>query len=141
MIGVLVALLLLLGVGLWLLYSYRNGMRAEGIAFGKEAVQRIAIQHDAAFLANSLSPQAKLDLPPMAQQEMMTRLNQLGAPVGPVDVKGDVTFQSQFFEPRGNFYADVNYPTGPMRIDLNTSHPVGRWQIDTIGVSMGAARP
>ena len=141
MIGVAIALLLIIGIGLWWLYSYRNGMRNEGIAFGKEAVQRIAVQHDANFLANSLGPQARLDLPPMAQQEMMTRLQQMGAPVGAVDVKGDITFESQFFEPRGSFYADVNYPTGPMRIDLNISHPVGRWQIDTIGVSMGAARP
>jgi hypothetical protein len=113
-------------------------LRNEGLAFGKEAIQRIAVQHDANFLTSSLGPQAKLDLPPIAQQELMTRLQQLGTPVGPLNVQGDITFESQFFEPRGMFSTQLNYPAGTARIDLAISHPVGRWQIDTIGFSMGA---
>jgi hypothetical protein len=135
--GVLIILLALIGVGLWLLVSHRNSMRNEGRAFGQEAIQRIAVQHDANFLASSLGPQAKLDLPPSAQQEMISRVQQLGTPVGPVKVDGDITFQSQFFEPRGIFNAQLNYPAGAARIDVAISHPVGRWQIDTIGISMG----
>lgn len=135
-IAVLVIVLALIGIGLWLLYSYRNGMRNEGRAFGRQVIERIAVQHDANFLAASLGPQARMDMPPPVQQDMIARVQQLGAPVGPLNVQGDVTFQSQFFEPRGMFYADLNYATGPARIDLAISHPVGRWQIDSIGVSM-----
>jgi hypothetical protein len=134
--GVLIILLALIGVGLWLLVSHRNAMRTEGRAFGQEAIQRIAVQHDANFLGSSLGPQARLDLPPSAQQEMISRVQQLGTPVGPVKVDGDITFQSQFFEPRGVFNAQLNYPAGAARIDVAISHPVGRWQIDTIGISM-----
>jgi hypothetical protein len=103
--GVLIVLVLVIGVGFWWLFNYRNTMRNEGRAFGREVIQRLVMNHDANFLANSLGPQAKLDLPPMAQQDMMQKLQQLGAPVGGLDVQGDVIFQSQFFEPHGNFTA------------------------------------
>jgi hypothetical protein len=136
--GVLIILLALIGIGLWLLVSHRNSMRNEGRAFGQEAIQRIAVQHDANFLASSLGPQAKLDMPPSAQQELISKVQQLGTPVGPVNVQGDITFESQFFEPRGVFNAQLNYPAGAARIDIAISHPVGRWQIDTIGLSMSA---
>jgi LPXTG-motif cell wall-anchored protein len=136
-IGVVIILLALIGVGFWFLFNHRNTMRNEGRAFGRQAIERIIVQHDANFLAGSLGPQAKLDLPPMAQQELMSRLQQLGAPIGPLNVQGDITFESQFFEPRGLFNAQLNYPAGMARVDLSVSHPVGRWQIDTIGVSMG----
>jgi hypothetical protein len=138
-LGLLITVVLVVGIGFWLLFSYRNSTRNEGRAFGRQVIERLVIHHDANFLAASLGPQAKLDLPPMAQQDVIAKLQQLGAPVGPLDVQGDIYFQSQFFEPRGNFYAQLNYPTGAMRMDLAISHPVGRWQIDTIGLSTAAA--
>jgi hypothetical protein len=138
-IGVLIIVVLVIGIGFWLLFSYRNSTRNEGRAFGRQVIERLAIQHDGNFLASSLGPQAKLDLPPLAQQDLIAKLQQLGTPVGPPNIQGDITFQSQFFEPRGIFSAQLNYPAGGMRIDLAISHPVGRWQIDTIGVSTAAS--
>jgi hypothetical protein len=137
--GVLIVLVAVVGIGFWLLFSYRNSARNEGRAFGRQVIERLVINHDANFLATSLGPQAKLDLPPMAQQDMMQKLQQLGTPVGAPSIQGDIYFQSQFFEPHGNFTALLNYPTGAMRMDLAISHPVGRWQIDTIGLSTAAA--
>jgi hypothetical protein len=139
-IGVLVVLLALIGGGVWMLYSYRNGMRDDGRAFGRQVIERVVLQHDANFLATCLGPQAKLDLPPMAQQELMGRLQELGTPVGPLNVQGDVMFESQFFEPHGAFNAQLNYPSGSARIDVAVSHPVGRWQVDNIGLNIGARR-
>jgi hypothetical protein len=66
------------------------------------------------------------------QQQFISRFEELGAPVGPVDVQGDIQFQSHFFEPRGNFHARLNYPAGPFEINISISHPVSRWQIDDI---------
>jgi hypothetical protein len=137
-LGVLIIVVVVIGAGFWLLFSYRNSTRTEGIAFGRQVVERLAIHHDANFLAASLGPQAKLDLSPMMQQDLMAKLQQLGTPIGPLSVQGDVTFQSQFFEPHGIFTAQLNYPSGGMRMDLAISHPVGRWQIDTIGISTAA---
>jgi len=105
-------------------------MAKEGKEFAKEAVQRIAVQHDLNFFASHLSPQARMNFAPSAQQEFMAEITKLGAPVGPIDVQGDIEFQSQFFEPRGNFHARINYPAKFADINIAISHPVGRWQID-----------
>jgi hypothetical protein len=137
--GVLIVLVLVLGVGFWWLSNYRNTMRNEGRAFGRYVIERLVINHDLNFLEASLGPQAKLDIPPSTRQDLVSKLQQLGAPVGPLNVQGDVVFQSQFFEPRGNFDAVLTYPTAAMRMDLSISHPVGRWQIDSIGLNTAVA--
>ncbi|PYK38006.1 MAG: hypothetical protein DME49_09585 [Verrucomicrobia bacterium] len=138
--GVLIIMIVLLGVGLWMLFAYKQSTEKEGREFGNEAIQKLAVQHDPAFLASRLGPAARLDFPPSAQQDLISRLQQLGTPVGPIDLKGDVKFQSQFFEPRGFFSAHVNYPTRGAQIELGTSHPVGRWQIDTLALNLDPER-
>jgi len=138
--GVFIIVIALLGVGLWMLFAYKRSTQKEGREFGNQAIQSLAVQHDPAFLASRLGPAARLDFPPSAQQELISKLQQLGTPVGPIDLKGDITFQSQFFEPRGFFTAHVNYPTRGARIELATSHPVGRWQIDTLALNLDRER-
>jgi hypothetical protein len=128
-LGIVVVLLL---IGYWWLDSNRQTMAKSGKEFGKEAVQRIAVQHDLNFFGSHLSPEARLQFPPSAQQDLLTRIEKLGAPVGPVDVQGDVVFQSHFFEPHGNFHARINYAARGAEINVSISHPVGRWQIDDV---------
>jgi hypothetical protein len=139
-IGVVVVLVAIIGIGVWLLYSYRNGMRNEGRAFGRQVIEHVAVQHDANFLATCLGPQARLNMPAPMQQEFMDRFRQLGTPVGEPNVQGDITFESQIFEPRGMFNAQLNYPAGSVRLDVSISHPVGRWQVDNISLSTVGAR-
>jgi hypothetical protein len=131
-IVLLIIVLGLVGAGFWWLFSNKEAMAKEGRAFGKEAVQRIFVQHDINFFASYLSPQARVNFPVSAQQEFINEIARHGPPVGAVDVKGDITFQSQFFEPRGSFSGRVNYPAEYAEINLSISHPVGRWQIDDI---------
>jgi hypothetical protein len=131
-LAILIIVLVLIGIGFWWLFSNKQTMAKEGRAFGREAVQRIAVQHDVNFFSSRLSPEARLQFPPSAQQDFIGRIQKLGTPVGPVDVQGDVTFQSQFFEPRGNFHARINYPARGAEINVSISHPVGRWQIDDV---------
>src|SRR5205085_7925120 len=64
------------------------------------------------------------------QQEFIAEMQKMGTPVGSLNVQGDIEFQSQFFEPTGNFHAHINYPTRGAEISVAISHPVGRWQID-----------
>jgi hypothetical protein len=129
---VVIILLGLIGAGFWWLNSNKQQMAKEGREFGREAIQRLVVQHDLAFFASRLSPQARMDYPPSGQQEFITQLQQLGTPIGPVDVQGDIQFESQFFSPRGDFHARVNYPTRGATIDIAISHPVGRWQLDSV---------
>jgi hypothetical protein len=127
----IIVVALLVGVWWWLSTNKQN-MAKEGTDFAKEAIQRIAVQHDVNFFNSRLSPQARMNFPASAQQEFMNEIVRLGAPVRPIDVQGKIEFQSQFFEPRGSFRARIYYPARYADIDITVSHPVGRWQIDEI---------
>ena len=127
-----IIVLVLIGGAFWWLNSQRQASASEGTAFAKEAIQRIAVQHDINFFNSRLSPQARMNFAPSAQQDFMNEILKLGAPVRPVDVQGKIEFQSQFFEPHGSFHARIYYPARYADMDLTISHPVGRWQIDEI---------
>ena len=128
----LIIVLALLGGAWWWLNSNKENAAKEGTAFAKEAIQKIAVQHDINFFNSRLSPQARMNFPASAQQEFMNEIVKLGAPVRPVDVQGKIEFNSQFFEPHGSFHARIYYPARYADMDLTISHPVGRWQIDEI---------
>ena len=98
------------------------------------------MQHNVKFFADHLSPAMRLQYPPSAQQDLMTQLAKLGAPLSPPKVDGDIVFQSHFFEPNGNFHAHINYPARGADINVSISHPVGRWQIDDLGFTAEVAR-
>jgi len=132
-VAVLVIVLVLLGVGYWWLNSTKQEMAKGGKEFANEALQKIVVQHDINFFGSHLSPQARMNFAAVsAQQEFMNEIVQMGAPVGAIDLQGQMEFTSQFFEPHGAFHARINYPARYADFDLSISHPVGRWQIDTI---------
>jgi hypothetical protein len=126
---VVIILLVLIGGGLWWLVSHKHAVDAEARAFGREMVKRVAVDHDEAFFANHLSPQARLDFPPLQQQEIMRQFQQLGVPAQPIQIDENVTWESQFFEPRGFFTAHLNYPAGPATLEIAIDHPAGKWQL------------
>jgi hypothetical protein len=127
-----IIVLALLGVAWWWLNSQKQVSAKEGRAFANDAIQRIVVQHDINFFNSRLSPQARTNFAPSAQQEFMNEIVKLGAPVRPVDAQGKIEFTSQFFEPHGSFHARIYYPARYADMDLTISHPVGRWQIDEI---------
>src|SRR5438093_13343982 len=106
---VLIIMLGLIGAGFWWLFSSKQTMAKEGREFGKEAIQRLVVQHDLGFFSSRLSPQARLEYPPSAQQDFISRLQHFGTPDGSLHGQGDVFFRAQFFELRGNFHATLNY--------------------------------
>lgn len=129
-IVILIIVLALVGAGCWYLFSNKQEMAREGKQFARDAVQRIVVQRDINFFNSHLSPQARMNFPQSAQQDFFAEIAKLGAPSGAIDVKGDIEFNSQFFEPHGTFQARINYPARYADINLIISHPVGRWQID-----------
>ena len=138
----LIIVLALLGGAWWWLNSSKQNSAREGTDFAKEAVQKIAVQHDGNFFISHLSPQMRMAFAaPTAQQEFMNEIVKLGAPVRPVDVQGKIEFNSQFFEPHGSFHARIYYPARYADMDLTISHPVGRWQIDQIAFIPQSEQP
>src|ERR1041384_5321250 len=139
-IVILIIVLGLVGVGFWYLSSNKQEMAREGKQFARDAVQRIVIQRDMNFFNSHLSPQARMNFPQSAQQDFFAEIASMGAPAGAIDVQGDIEFNSQFFEPHGNFKARINYPARYADIYLAISHPVGRWQIDQASFMKQAKR-
>ena len=138
----LIIVLALAGGAWWWLNSNKENSAKEGTDFAKEAVQKIAVQHDGNFFISRLSPQMRMAFAaPTAQQEFMNEIVKLGAPVRPVDVQGKIEFNSQFFEPHGSFHARIYYPARYADMDLTISHPVGRWQIDQIAFIPQSEQP
>ena len=132
--GLVIIFILLgvIGIGLWYLYSNKATTDREARAFARETVKRLTVDHDLKYFADHLGPQAKLDNPPSQQQYMMQRLQQFGVPAQPIQIDENVTWESYFFEPRGYFTAHLNYPGQGATLQLATSHPVSRWQIDNV---------
>ena len=131
-IVILIIVLGLVGVGFWYLSSNKQEMAREGKQFANEVAQKVVVQHDINFFNSHLSPQARMNFPASAQQDFMNEIVQMGAPVGPINLEGQIEFNSQFFEPHGSFHGRVNYTARYADFDLTISHPVGRWQIDQI---------
>ena len=136
MLGVVIVLILILGGAAWWLYSHKQSMDKEGRAFGREALNRILLNYDSTFLANSLSPEAKLQMPQSEQNALMNQLRLLGPPAQPFKVDENMTWQSNFFEPSGSFTAHLNYPGGPATFEIDINHPVSRWQIINIAAQL-----
>jgi len=135
---VVVIVLALIGAGLWYLYSNKATTDREAREFARDAIKRITVDHDLKYFSDHLGPQAKLDNPPSQQQFLIQRFTQLGVPTQPIQIEESITWESYFFEPKGYFTAHLNYPAQPVMLQMATSHPVSRWQIDNLSF---AAQP
>ena len=80
-----------------------------------------------------------MDYPPSQQQLLVNKLKEMGTPAQPVQIDEKITFESQFFAPKGYFTGHLNYPGQPATMEIAISHPVGKWQIDNL--TMTWARP
>jgi hypothetical protein len=129
---VVIIFLALIGVGVWWLYSHKNAMDKEGRAFGREMIEALVVKHDKSFFVNNLGPQARLDYPPSAQDAAIAQFRDLGVPAQPIKIDENMTWESQFFEPKGYFTAHLNYPARAATMQIATSHPVGKWQLDNL---------
>ena len=128
---IVIILLAIFGCAAWWLLNSKKTMDHDARAFGHELVQRLTVNHDAAFFADHLSPQARVDNPQSEQQYIMSKLQELGVPAQPIRIDENVTWESHFFEPKGFFTAHLNYPTQNATLQISVSHPVGKWQVDT----------
>jgi hypothetical protein len=137
---VVIIFLALVGGGAWWLYSHKRAMDLEGRAFGKEMIQKLAVQHDLPFLTNNLGPQARLDYPPSQQYYIMSKFNEMGVPAQPISIEENMTWESHFFEPRGFFTAHLNYPAQAATLQIAISHPVSKWQLDNLTLTWDRPR-
>ena len=137
---IVIILLAIIAGGAWWLFNNKQTMDREARAFGREMIQRLTVNHDAAFFADHLSPQAKLDNPPSKQQYIISKMQELGAPAQPIQIDENITWESHFFEPKGFFTAHLIYPTQTATLQIAVSHPVSKWQLDDITMTWSQPR-
>jgi hypothetical protein len=131
----LIIFLALIGVGIWWLYSHKSAMDKEARHFGRQSVEALTVRYDEAFYSNHLSPQARVDNPPSVVKALLQQFREMGVPAQPIKIDESVTWENQFFEPKGYFTAHLNYPARAATMQVAVSHPVGKWQIDNITFS------
>ena len=136
LVVVLVFLLIILGIG-WYLLSTRSATQREGIRYGHEVIDRLVVKHDRALLDQDLDPQAKLEMPPSQRDYMIQRFTQLGVPAPPIKIDDNVSFDSGFFHAHGVFTATLNYPGQAATLQIATSQGDTKWLINNITLSMG----
>lgn len=134
-IGFLVIVGVLVAGVVWWLYSSRQDAVKKSRAFAAEVVTHVAVNFDEKYLHVHLSPEAQVNYLQSWRERFIARLRELGVPSQPIEVKGDVTFTSQFFDPRGTFRADLKYPTTSAYIDVEVSRGMTVWQVDKIDLT------
>ena len=131
-LAIFVILLVLVGGGVWFLYSSRASAEKDGRAFANEVVKKVAVEYDAKYLNLVLSPRAAVVCMPSCRELLARRFREFGPVTKPIETTGDIQFTNKFFEPRGTFKARMTYPTMTVTLDLLISRAISGWQIDEI---------
>jgi hypothetical protein len=133
---VVIILLAVIGIGTWWLFNHKKTLDRDARTFGRDMIQRLAVNHDVNYMVANLSPQMKTQYPPSQVLVVTDLFNKAGVPQQPLNIEENVTFESTFFEPHATFIAHLFYPTGAATLQMAISHPVSRWQVDDMTFAM-----
>lgn len=131
-IVLLLIILAILAGGVWFVYSSRQAAEENCRAFAALVAERTAVHYDDKFLHIRLGPDAQKKFLQSVRDRLMARFRALGTPAQPIQLEGDVVFQSGFFKPMGTFRAALKYPSGVAYLDLTISSGMTVWQVDDI---------
>lgn len=118
----------------WFLYSSRGDTVKEARRFAEEVSKKIAIDFDDRYFLSHLNPENQAAHLPAWRERLFRSLKSFGPMTKPLEVSGDVTFTSYFFEPRGTYKVDLFYATMPAHLDLSVSKGIAGWHIDELNL-------
>jgi len=142
---VIVIILVVIAIGIWwYLQSTKAATDHDAREFGRETVKQLAVNYNKEWLDQYLSPQAKLAMAPSMREYLVNRFRQFGAPQQPIQIDEIVSFETAVggfvsYAPKGTFTAHLNYPGQGATLQLATSHPETRWQLDDVTFTPGTA--
>lgn len=131
--------LAIIGAGVWWLVTMKRETEKEARDFAAEVGTKLAVNYDSKYFSLHTAPNAQVSYPPSFRDRLVYNLKQLGTPAQPLKVTGKVEFTSYFFEAKGKFRVELDYPSAPAFLDLSVSHPKALWQIDGINLTWTAA--
>lgn len=132
-LGIWIIVLAIVGGAVWFVYSSRTDGQKNGRAFANEVIQKVAVEYDEKYLDQRLSPAARAQYLPLWRIRMMQYLKGFGPLAKPPETKGDVSFTSHFYDPRGHFRSDLTYANTTAYLELTVSKGT-RWQVDEINL-------
>jgi hypothetical protein len=128
-------ILAILGGAAWYLYSSRRNSEKEAWNYAREVAEHIALKCDARYVDLNLSSKGQVEIPPSFRERVFKKIAELGPPDQNIKMTGRVTFNTYFFEPRGSFRAEINFPGTPGYLDMAVSPSRGPWQIDALNLT------
>jgi hypothetical protein len=131
-LAIWIILLAMLAGALWFLYSSRAEAERKMREFNNQIVQTMAVNYDVRFLNTHMTPQAQASYIPSWRDRMAGFLKGFGAMSKPAETKGNVTFTSLFFDPRGSFENVLTYPTMTATLKLTVIRGMNTWLVDEI---------
>jgi hypothetical protein len=120
----------LLGGALWFLYSSRSDAERKMREFAGQIVDSMAVKYDVRFLNNHMTPAAQAQYIPSWRDRMIGFLKGFGPMSKPIETKGDVHFNSVFFDPVGTFETVLTYPTMTAKMNLTVVRAMNNWEVD-----------
>jgi len=135
MVALLVIVLAILAGIAWWLFSSRSDAEKNARAFAEVIVQRVAVNYDEKFLHVHLSPEGQVNYLQSWRERLMIQLRELGVPAQPIEIKGNLEFNSYFFDPHGIYRAKLNYPTTSASLEVNVSRGMTVWQVDSVNLT------
>lgn len=133
-LGIWIIVLAIIAGGIWFVFSSRTEGQKNGRAFANEVIQKVVVNQDEKFLEQRLNPKVRLNYSSVWRSRMFQYLRSFGTLSRPPVTTGDITFTSQFYDPRGFFRADLTYPNQTAHLELAVSKGLSAWQIDEINL-------
>ena len=132
---VIILLALVAGI-VWFLYSSRRDADRDAHKFASELTNKVAVEFNDQYLHVHLSPEGQRTYLPSVRERMFARLREFGPLAKPPEVKGDVGFSSGFFDPHGQFKADLTYSNFTAHLEMDISRGA-MWQVEQITLTGG----
>lgn len=130
----LIVVAILGGIVWWLFTSRQQGEEA-AFAFAREAGLKLAVQKDRKFLDLHLGRDVQTRYPPSWRERLFDKLRQLGVASEEIDVTGEVSFTSQFFQPQGRFRVHLLYPNATKaELQMVVFNRHGLWQFNELNL-------
>ncbi len=129
-----IIVIVVIGGGLYFLYSMRNSAIVEGQQYARQVIERCAFQHDLKFLNASVAADRRLAVPPSMDAQFIDYLTKLGVPDRNYTLTGKLEFESYFVSPHGSYKAILTYPDQHATVSIGIARPSGLWLVTDFGV-------
>jgi len=131
-LAVVIIVLALIGGGFWWLFTNKQAMAKEGREFGREAIQRIAVQHDLAFFRRDWVRRLACNFRHRRSRILSPECRSSEHRLVPSTCRETLYSSHSFLNRTATFMPASITRRGAPRSTSPFSHPVGRWQIDDV---------